>query len=210
MVQLVRPGARLPEWCEVKSFSQLDLAAAETVSIAVQFARGRLLATAGSCQVRQRDRSQVLREGQFFELEPGEAKVLGGPSRAQAVLFDGAWGLELGGCGVFRAENLAAPSDRGDPVSYPKHTNVDAHYHDCDEYWVLLEGRGTVVVDGEHAAMLPGDCVPIPMGSIHDMPDAPEPVKAVYFEASLRGQKRIGHLWQHTHGPAVRSGGMTS
>jgi mannose-6-phosphate isomerase-like protein (cupin superfamily) len=62
------------------------------------------------------------------------------------------------------------------------------------------------VVDGEHLAVAPGDCLLIPMGAMHDMPDAPEPVKAVYFESSLRGAKRIGHLWQHTHGPARSTG----
>jgi mannose-6-phosphate isomerase-like protein (cupin superfamily) len=61
-----------------------------------------------------------------------------------------------------------------------------------------------VVVDNQHLEMRPGDCLPIPMGAMHDMPDAPEPVKAVYFETTLRGKKRTGHLWQHTHGPAVR------
>lgn len=204
MTDIVRQDAPFPAWCEVKSFSQLELAAGATASFAVRGPRGRLLATAGSFQVRQGDRSQVLREGQFIELEAGTGSIgrAGGP--AQAVLFDGAWGDELGGCGVFRAENVPSPSDRGDRVTYPKRTNIDAHYHDCDEYWVLLEGRAEVVLDGEHANMRPGDCFLIPMGAMHDMPDASEPVKAVYFETTLRGQKRTGHLWQHTHGPAKR------
>ena len=158
--------------------------------------------TAGACQVGHGDGSQVLAEGQFIDLRPGEL-VLRSTRLAQAVLLEGEWGPELGGCGVFRAQNVEAPSDRGDPVTYPKRTNIDAHYHDCQEFWLLLEGRATVVVDGDHIEMRPGDCLPIPMGAMHDMPDAPEPVKAVYFETTLRGQKRTGHLWQHTHGPAV-------
>ena len=204
MIDIIRQGMPFPAWCEVKSFSQIDLAAAGEADFAVRGPRGRLLATAGSFQVRQGNRSQVLREGQFFELESGPGSVGRSTGPAQALLFDGAWGTELGGCGVFRAENVASPSDRGDPVTYPKRTTIDAHYHDCDEYWVLLEGRAGIVLDGEHAAMQAGDCFLIPMGAMHDMPDAPEPVKAVYFESSLRGQKRTGHLWQHTHGPAKR------
>lgn len=201
MGSVVRAGDRFPGWCEVKSFSQFAMVGGEK-RFRISHPSARLLLTAGSCQVRQAGRSQVLREGQFYPLVPGEA-VLAGSSVAEAVLLEGAWSEELGGCGIFRAENVSAPADKGDPVSYPKRTNIDAHYHDCDEYWLLLEGRATAVVDGVHVPMRPGDCVPIPMGAMHDMPDAPEAVKAVYFESSLNGQKRIGHLWQHTHGPAI-------
>ena len=202
MVQIIREGDAFPAWSEKKSFSLRDLAQNRPVQLGVSYPASRLLATAGSCQVRQGARSQVLREGQFVDLEPGAVELIaGGP--AQAVLLEGQWGTELGGCGVFRAENVAAPADRGDPVTYAKRTNIDAHYHDCQEFWLLLEGRAEVVVDGAHIEMRPGDCLPIPMGAMHDMPDAPEPVKAVYFETTLRGRKRTGHLWQHTHGPAV-------
>jgi hypothetical protein len=40
------------------------------------------------------------------------------------------------------------------------------------------------------------------MGHHHDFPQVREPVWAVYFETTLRGAKRRGHLWEHTHGPA--------
>jgi mannose-6-phosphate isomerase-like protein (cupin superfamily) len=202
VIELVRQNAAFPAWCEVKSFSQIDLAAGSTAETVIRSARGRLLVTSGSCQALQGSRSQVLREGQFWELEPGDVSLVAA-TPAQAVLFEGDWGGELGGCGIFRAENVASPSDRGDTVSYTKHTNIDAHYHDCDELWLLLEGRATSVVGGQHIEMRPGDCLPIRMGHVHDMPDAPAPVKAVYFETTLYRQKRTGHLWAHTHGPAV-------
>jgi mannose-6-phosphate isomerase-like protein (cupin superfamily) len=44
--------------------------------------------------------------------------------------------------------------------------------------------------------------VPIGMGHHHDMPSVNSPVQAVYFETTLAGDKRTGHLWNHTHGPA--------
>ena len=206
MLELVRQTAPLPAWSDVKSFSLHDLRPLKPVSVAVTHERARLLATSGGLQVRQGTRSQVLREGQFMPLEPGHVTLESGGG-AQAVIFEGSWGDELGGCGIFRADNVAAPSDKGDPVAYAKHTNIDAHYHDCQEFWLLLEGAATSVVSGQHLAMTPGDCLPIPMGAVHDMPDAPVPVKAVYFETTLRGQKRTGHLWQHTHGPAVQMEG---
>jgi mannose-6-phosphate isomerase-like protein (cupin superfamily) len=206
MIELARQTAPLPDWSDVKSFSLHDFGPERPISINVTHERARLLVTSGGCQVRQGNRSQVLREGQFVAVDPGEAVlVAGGP--AQAVVFEGRWGDELGGCGVFRAENVAAPADRGDLVTYPKLTIIDAHYHDCQEFWVLLEGAAGVVVSGQHFEMSPGDCLPIPMGAMHDMPDAPQSVKAVYFETTLRGRKRTGHLWQHTHGPAVQMEG---
>lgn len=202
MIELIKQNARFPAWSDVKSFSLHDVGL-HAERLATVGHRGRLLVTSGSCQVRQGARSQVLREGQFVALDKGSA-MLTANSPAQAILFDGTWGDELGGCGLFRAENVTQPADRGDLVSYPKRTNIDAHYHDCQEFWLLLEGEAGVVVDGQHLSMRPGDCLPIPMGAMHDMPDAPKPVKAVYFETTLRGQKRTGHLWKHTHGPAVR------
>jgi mannose-6-phosphate isomerase-like protein (cupin superfamily) len=92
-------------------------------------------------------------------------------------------------------------------VRYPKSTAIDRHYHDCDEYWIVLAGRATVVVGDDAAEMVPGDCLCIGMGRHHDMPQAPEPVMAVYFETSLERQRRVGHLWEHTHGRAVPAGG---
>ena len=56
------------------------------------------------------------------------------------------------GATTWRAAAFSACGDRsqqnnGDPVTYPKHTAIDRHYHDCDEYWIILEGAGEVVVD---------------------------------------------------------------
>ncbi len=50
--------------------------------------------------------------------------------------------------------------------------------------------------------MKPGDCLATGMGHHHDMTLVHEPVRGVYFETTLEGQKRRGHLWDHTHGLA--------
>lgn len=203
MAPIVREGADFPAWCELRAFAVHDLSVGEETGFEPLHPALRVLVTAGTCQVRQGGRSQVLSLGQFVDLSAdGAVTVRGASALAQAVVLSGTWGEELGGCGVFRAENVAAPVDKGDPVTYPKHTNVDSHYHDCDEYWLLLEGRAVAVVDGQHVPMTPGDCLLICMGLHHDMPEAPNAVKAVYFESTLRGRKRTGHLWTHTHGPA--------
>ncbi len=58
------------------------------------------------------------------------------------------------------------------------------------------------VSERKHYEVGPGDCLAIGMGHHHDLPIVTEPVRAVFFETTLEGQKRRGHLWEHTHGPA--------
>lgn len=122
-----------------------------------------------------------------------------------AVRLCGSWGEETGGSGVFTVESSPAPADRGDPVPYPKSTNFDSHFHDCDEYWVVWAGSGLTVSEGEAYDVGPGDCIATGMGDHHDVPHVNEPLRGVYFETTLRGAKRRGHLWEHTHGPAKPS-----
>jgi mannose-6-phosphate isomerase-like protein (cupin superfamily) len=119
-----------------------------------------------------------------------------------AVRLCGDWGDETGGSGLFAVDNTETPADKGDPVQYVKTTNFDNHYHDCDEYWVVWAGRGVAVSEGHEYDVGPGDCVATGMGHHHDFPQVQEPVRAVYFETTLEGAKRRGHLWEHTHGPA--------
>jgi mannose-6-phosphate isomerase-like protein (cupin superfamily) len=119
------------------------------------------------------------------------------------MLIGGHWGAETGGSGVFTVAESDEPSNPGDPVDYERRTRFDNHYHDCDEYWLIVDGRGTAVSEGRHSEIGPGDCVATRMGDHHDLPLAPEPVRGVYFETTLKGQRRLGHLWEHTHGPAI-------
>ncbi|WP_439366072.1 cupin domain-containing protein [Bradyrhizobium sp. DASA03005] len=148
--------------------------------------------------------AQVLSEGQFCELDDanGPFTADAGDRTAQVLIFSGRWGTELGGCGVFNAIPSTPIASKGDPVSYPKSTNFDSHFHDCDEYWVIIEGGGTVVVGSHSFEVEAGDCVAIGMGHHHDLPQIKNELKAAYFETTLEGKKRFGHLWEHKHGPA--------
>jgi mannose-6-phosphate isomerase-like protein (cupin superfamily) len=202
-VTVFRSGEAPPHWCELTAFYIHDLGIDEVVSCSPEHGRERLLVTNGTCQIQVDGGSQVLKEAQFADV-PAETSytVVGKSEGAQAVRLIGRWKNELGGCGVFRVQNTPDWTNKGDPVSYPKLTSVDSHYHDCDEYWILLDGAGEAVVGKNHFPMRRGDCLAIGMGHHHDFPNAVEPIKAVFFETSLEGEKRVGHLWQHTHGPA--------
>jgi len=208
MPRIVREGEKLPDWCQLKAFSisRVDRAGKTLIPRGPQ---DRIVSCSGSVNVRLGDRSQVIGNAQFIDFTPeiGQVEVTPVYDSGLIIWLSGDWGNELGGCGVFSASDLDSPSDKGDPVPYPKTTSIDSHYHDCDEYWILLEGSATVVVNGEAAGFEPGDCLCIGMGYHHDMPHAPKQVKAVYFETGLEREKRVGHLWEHTHGPAVLAEG---
>jgi mannose-6-phosphate isomerase-like protein (cupin superfamily) len=122
---------------------------------------------------------------------------------AKLVWMCGDWESETSS-GIF-TDGKGDPRDGGgDPVDYPKNTSFDSHYHDCDEYWVIFEGSGVVVSEGKSYEIAPGDCLATGMGFHHDLAIANEAVvKGVWFETGLEGRKRKGHLWEHTHGPAV-------
>lgn len=198
----------LPAWCELESYAIMRLEGADPVSIP---RRGRfeklVLVNGGARLVSPAERA--LRPGDVAELPPAPA----GEAASQFELRDvaagtvvvhlaGRWGAKTGGCGVFTVDRVEHPSDKGDPVWYPKETAIDRHYHDCDEYWIVVEGAGTAMSEGTLYAVGPGDCLAIGMGHHHDFPLVTAPVRAVYFETTLEGAKRPGHLWEHTHGPA--------
>jgi mannose-6-phosphate isomerase-like protein (cupin superfamily) len=167
--------------------------------------RERVLVTASAVQIGCRATSQVLSEKQFFDAPDGvdEYWLLAVRPGASVIRLIGNWREELGGCGTFSARNEGNPSDRGDPVDYPKYTSIDSHYHDCDEYWIGLEGSGEAIVGNRRVRLGAGDCLPIRTGHHHDLPHAPDGIRAVFFETTLTGKKRVGHLWEHTHGPAI-------
>ncbi|MCP8939672.1 cupin domain-containing protein [Alsobacter sp. SYSU M60028] len=202
---VIRSHDAPPSWCELEDFEIIDLGGGSATRRR-DAARERVMGTAGTTRLVHGGGSMVLKEGQFLDIEllpSPDYRLEACTPDAQVVRLSGHWGDDLAGCGIFRVKDEADPADKGDPVPYRKTTRIDSHYHDCDEYWILLEGRATVVVGDQHMEMGPGDCVTIGMGHHHDMAHAPLPVKAVFFETTLEGRKRIGHLWNHTHGPAT-------
>jgi mannose-6-phosphate isomerase-like protein (cupin superfamily) len=117
-----------------------------------------------------------------------------------------AWGRwqAITSSGVFTV-STASPPAHDTPVTYRKSTGFDNHYHDCDEYWIFFEGRCRAVSEGKVYDVGPGDCVATGMGWHHDVQRVlgeVEPVRAVWFEGTLEGRKRLGHLWEPKHGRA--------
>lgn len=199
-----RTGETPPDWCELHSFCVVAPPLGARVAQERQAPRERLLVTKGRCSVEAGPQSMVLRAGQFFDPPDavGDWVIAANTDDAECLRLSGTWGDEIAGCGLWTMVDEPGASNAGDPVDYPKQTRMDSHYHDYDEYWFILDGAATVVVSGEALQVRAGDCVAIGAGHHHDMPQVHAPMRGAFFETSLIGQKRLGHLWEHTHGPA--------
>ena len=72
---------------------------------------------------------------------------------------------------------------------------VELHFHDCEEFWFVLEGEARVMDEGEEATVGPGDVVCTHMGDEHAVLEILKvPYSHVWVECNLRGKKRTGHL----------------
>ena len=70
----------------------------------------------------------------------------------------------------------------------------DRHFHDCDEYWLVFEGRARVLVGARTYDVGPGDIVCTATGIVHDVVGVAESLEAFWFEGRTPGGGRIGHL----------------
>ena len=55
-------------------------------------------------------------------------------------------------------------------ASIPAGRSTDRHYHKkSEEFYFLLEGEGTMEIDGEKRSVAPGDAILIPPGAWHQI-----------------------------------------
>jgi mannose-6-phosphate isomerase-like protein (cupin superfamily) len=195
-------GQKRPDWCALEGYEIVHVHGHDRLTLPPRGARRRLVVTGGEGWIVTPAGREAARAGLVVE-PPGETSMEAAEGNAvEAVWLWGDWHDPTGGCGVFHADETLAPINRGDPVGYEHRTTFDAHYHDCDEYWIIVAGRAVAVSEGKHYDIGPGDCVATGMGHHHNIPRVSEPIRAVYFETTLEGRMRRGHLWNHTHGPA--------
>ncbi len=73
--------------------------------------------------------------------------------------------------------------------------DLERHFHDADEYWVVFAGRARVLSEGKEYEIGPGDILCTRMGDEHDILEIIEgPLRTFWFEDELRGRQRPGHL----------------
>jgi len=76
-----------------------------------------------------------------------------------------------------------------------KSGSVEMHFHDCEEFWFVVNGKAKVVTEGKEYIVEKGDIVCTHMGDEHAILEIVEPpYTQVWIECNLRGQNRKGHL----------------
>ncbi len=193
-----------PEWCEMEYFDIVKLAPGDKHTYDRVGKKEKLILGRGKCKIAFGGQVVDAEPSAQLDIEtPGDHfEVLEVSENATLVRMCGRWGDEVGGSGIFWLPVVENPTENGDPVSYPKNNPIDNHFHDCDEYWIFYEGTGVAVTEGKFFEVGPGDCVATGMGYHHDMQTVIEQTVGVFFETTMEGQKRPGHLWEHTHGKA--------
>jgi mannose-6-phosphate isomerase-like protein (cupin superfamily) len=199
------PG-NAPAWCELEAFDIIPLLPGESIELSRRAGKEKLIVCEGQCTLEAGDRVMTASRGTNVDLAPGEGSFIlrDVAERLTAVWMSGRWGDEVGGSGLFSVDANAQPPDDDTPYDYRKTTSFDNHFHDCDEYWIVYQGRGVVYSEGRRYEVGPGDCVATGTGFHHDLPEVLEgPVKAVYFETTMERAKRPGHLHEPQDGTAV-------
>jgi mannose-6-phosphate isomerase-like protein (cupin superfamily) len=190
-------------WCDVEYVEIASLEAEERIAVERRRERERLVVVDGVASVAAGEEETVAADsGTMVELdgESGAFRVVA-DEETTLVRCCGEWADPSGGAGAFTVECDPGAEDDGDAVDYPKETAFDAHYHDCDEYFVVTEGRGVLVTERRFYEVSPGDVVAVGMGHHHDVPQVLDgPLRGVWCETTLEGEGRRGHLYDHTHG----------
>src|SRR5690625_617888 len=72
---------------------------------------------------------------------------------------------------------------------------VELHYHDCNEYWIIVSGRGVCTTEGDTYEIGPGDLVLTKKGDEHSLV-VTEEMTAVYIYGVLPPGGEIGYLYR--------------
>lgn len=189
-----------PEWAELKFYESVSLKQNDRIEIGFKEEKQTIFVCNGSCSVENRI-SVKYTAGDVIDLKKDERVFVHNDSVENTLLIvvGGNWGDEIGGRGVFSLSSVEYPKNSGDSTSYWRNTDFDNHYHDCDEYWIFFEGDGIAVSEEKIYRIEPGICIATKMGDHHDIPVVNKSLGGIYFETTLRGKKRTGHLWNHTH-----------
>lgn len=70
---------------------------------------------------------------------------------------------------------------------------VEPHFHDCHEYWIIISGRGRATSEGVPYELGPGDMLLTEAGQEHSLV-VTEPMVAAYFYGTMPAHGRWGHL----------------
>lgn len=78
--------------------------------------------------------------------------------------------------------------------------SVELHFHDCNEFWIIIEGRGVAMSEGVTYELGPGDMLLTKQGDEHSL-EVTEKMVAVYFYGVMPPNSRDGHLHKENNEP---------
>lgn len=195
-------SGQAPEWSELKYFEIIHLPGRVTRKLEWKSPRSKLFAGKGNFKIVLTSEERKCFQNDVIDISDYNSCEISSKESAIVIFTKGNWQEPTGGCGVFSLENSVVPQNTGDSIDHEIRTSLDYHYHDCDEFWIIFEGRGKALSEGIIYELSPGSCLATRMGDHHTMLDVYKTIYGIYFETTLKGKKRTGHLWEHTHGPA--------
>ncbi len=86
--------------------------------------------------------------------------------------------------------------------SYAAGSACEPHFHDCQEYWFILDGKGSARVGEIEEQVEPGDVVLTPTGTEHQF-TAVTDASVLWCYGELKGQQRLGHLQSDQDEPST-------
>jgi len=191
---VVNISEKFPDWCEVKKF-EIHLIGGSQISIYnPDYQKSVVIVLEGSVTARVNSESKIIKSGESVFAINEPILLDGTDARIMAIFGD--WGENIGGIGIFWVEKSDNPINPGTSANYLRNSSFDNHYHDCDEYWIVYKGKGIAYSEGIAYEVKQGDCIVTAKGEHHDFPVVHETVWSVFFETTMGGQERRGHLWE--------------
>jgi mannose-6-phosphate isomerase-like protein (cupin superfamily) len=77
---------------------------------------------------------------------------------------------------------------------------VELHFHDCHEYWIIISGCGEATSEGQPYTLGPGDMLLTRAGDYHSLKVTQDMI-AVYFYGVMPERGRWGHLHENADPP---------
>lgn len=204
---LITANDKMPEWSEVDFFEIITLNEGEIKEIHTRSKKELLFVAAGKLLYKLGDKDtqydlHYRMHGAVLDIGKYRVVTVRPEGYCTLIRIGGSWKEETGSHGFFTLSVSDSPVNHGDPVIYEeiRNTEFDNHYHDFDEYWIIYEGQGKAVSEGKLFDVKAGDCIATRMGDYHDFPVVEQTIKGIWFETTLLGEKRTGHLWKKNIG----------
>lgn len=83
---------------------------------------------------------------------------------------------------------------------------VPLHYHDCNEYWIIVSGRGLCTTEGDSYEIGPGDLVLTRQGDEHSLV-VTEEMTALYMYGKIPPGGSIGYRYRESSEAGEGGGG---